>query len=81
MLKKWLWTLLLMLLLLLTLETYHLDEVEMSDYMNQEENKTGHIQGWFLGTIILQVWPWAGSGWLPGLGLQTVTFWAISTLT
>lgn len=51
-----------MLLLLLTLETYHLDEVEMSDYMNQEENKTGHIQGWFLGTIILQVWPWAGSG-------------------
>lgn len=32
-----------------TLEAYHLVEVEMSDYMNEEANELGQIQAWSWG--------------------------------
>lgn len=59
-----------------TREAYHLVEVEMSDYMDQEENQAGQIQAWFSGTVILQAQPACLSRPTScGTGLQTMVVW------
>lgn len=63
-------------LLLVTREAYHLVEVEMSDYMDQEEHQARQIQAWFLGTVILHVQLACPSRPTScGTGLQTTVVW------
>lgn len=61
-----------------TLEAY-LVKVKMSNYMNQEENRTGHIQVWLLWLSKSTQQP--APGWIPGIGLHRMLFSAFSTLT